>query len=140
MTETAITGPDAKLWTAQIAGRVITPGNGAAFFVPSGQGVTLQEMILDMPTPTAAIYRFRFISPAIARGTGTMDFETSIADMQHLCDSHALKNIATPGPDKVQVIISFADKPVPFGETNPEVTQFIVAFSVSDGHCMLEPF
>ena len=140
MTETAITRPDAKLWSAQVAGRVITPGDATAFTVPSGQVVTLQEMILDMPSAETAIYRFRYIAPAISRSSGTLDFEASIADMQHLCDAYAMPNIASRSPEKVQVIISFADMPVPFGETNPEVTQFIVAFSVKDGHCMLEPF
>lgn len=69
-----------------------------------------------------------------------MDFEASIGDMQHLCDTYARHIMAAPLPASVQVIISFADMPVPFGETNPEVTQFFVAFSLKDGLCMLEPF
>lgn len=140
MTETLTHKTDATVWAAQAQGRVITPGDGTALSVPSGQGVMLYETILDMPSPDAAIYRFRYLAPAISRSGGTMDFEASIADMQHLCDTYALQNMTAPLPASLQVIISFADLPVPFGETNPEVTQFFVAFSVKDGLCHLEPF
>ena len=140
MTETIIPRPDAKMWSAQAEGRVITPGDGAALIVPSGQGVSLHELIVDAPSPNTVIYRFRYLAPAIAREGGTMDFEASIADMQHLCEVHAVTQMAEPAAAKVQVIISFADMPVPFGETNPEVTQFFVAFTYKDGLCILEPF
>lgn len=140
MTETLIPALDTTLWTAQVPARVVTPGDGRALVVPSGQAVTLHDVILDMPSPDAAIYRFRYLAPAIARTGGTMDFEASIGDMQHLCDTYARHIMAAPLPASVQVIISFADMPVPFGETNPEVTQFFVAFSLKDGLCMLEPF
>lgn len=116
------------------------PALADGLVVPSGQPVILQETIIDQPTADAAIYRFRYLAPAIARSTGTMGFEASIADMQHLCDTEALQNMAAPLPATVQVIISFADMPVPFGETNPDVTQFFVAFSIKDGLCTLEPF
>lgn len=140
MTETLIHPADTTLWTAQAQGRFITPGDGAVVAVPSGQRVTLQEVIADTPSPDAAIYRFRYLAPAIARAGGTMDFATSIGDMQHLCETYALQNMAAPLPAKVQVIVSFADMPVPFGETNPTVTQFFVAFSIEDSLCILEPF
>lgn len=140
MIDTVISSDDVSLWAVQAQGRVVTPGDGAAVAVPSGQGVSLFEVILDTPSPDAAIYRFRYLAPAIARDGGTMTFESSIGDMQHLCETYALQQLATPLPAAVQVIISFADMPVPFGETNPEVTQFFVAFSIKDGQCVLEPF
>jgi hypothetical protein len=125
---------------AQTEGRVTLPGSDEAFVVPSGQAVTLQDVIVDQPSPAAAIYRFRFLAPAIARGGGTMDFEASIADMQHLCDSYAMQQIMPPMPAASQVIIAFSDMALPFGETNPAVTQFFLAFSLKDGLCVLEPF
>lgn len=140
MTETLIPAPDTTFWTAQVPGRVVTPGDDTPLVVPSGQGVMLHDVILDMPSPDTGIYRFRYLAPAIARTGGTMDFEASIGDMQHLCDTYALQNMAAPLPASVQVIVSFADRAVPFGDTNPEATQFFVAFSVKDGLCMLEPF
>lgn len=140
MTTILIHAPDTTLWAAQVTGRMVMPGDGAALAVPSGQGVTLQEVIADTPSPDTAIYRFRYLAPAIARNGGTMDFAASIGDMQHLCETYAVQNMAAPVPAAVQVIISFADMPVPFGETNPEATQFFVAFNIKDGACILEPF
>ena len=124
----------------QAQGRVTLPGSDAAFVVPSGQAVTLQEVIVDQPTQDTAIYRFRFLAPAIARDGGTMDFEGSIADMKQLCDTYAVQQIMPPMPLASQVIIAFSDMVLPFGETNPEATQFFMAFSLVDGACVLEPY
>ena len=133
-------GPATQLWAAQTESRVTLPGRDDAFAVPSGQGVTLQEVIVDQPSAGAAIYRFRFLAPAIARIGGTMDFEGSVGDMQHLCAGYAVQQIMAPLPAASQVIIAFSDMPLPFGETNPEATQFFMAFSLVDGLCVLEPY
>jgi Family of unknown function (DUF6497) len=140
MTDTLTTPQDRRLWPAQAQGRVTLPGDDTPLVVPSGQGVTLHEVIVDTPTPDAAIFRFRYLAPAIARSGGTMDFESSISDMQGLCETHALARLTTPLREHVQVIISFADIAVPFGETNPEATQFFMAFDIKDGQCILEPY
>lgn len=108
--------------------------------VPSGQAMTLQDVIIDTPSPTAAIYRFRYLAPAIARNGGTMNFQTSIDDMQALCDGYALKQLAPPLPVSVQIVVSLADREMPFGETDPEATQFFMSFQIKDGQCILEPF
>lgn len=125
---------------AQTQGRTILPGSDDAFVVPSGQAVTLHEVIVDQPSADMAIYRFRYLTPAIAREGGTMSFEASIADMQHLCDSYAMQQIMPPMPMATQVIIAFSDVALPFGETNPDATQFFMAFEIKDGLCVLEPF
>jgi Family of unknown function (DUF6497) len=140
MTDSLTPQPDTTLWAAQTQARTILPGSDEPVVVPSGQGVTLHEVIVDAPSPDAAIYRFRYLTPAIARNGGTMSFDTSIDDMQHLCDTHALPRLTAPLPAKTEVIISFADIAVPFGETNPDATQFFVAFNIKDGLCILEPF
>jgi hypothetical protein len=140
MTETLIPKPDATVWAAQAQGHTVLPGSDDPVAVPSGQAVTLHQIIVDALSPDAAIYRFRYLAPAIARDGGTMNFDTSIDDMQHLCDTFALPRLTTPLPGKLEVVISFADMAVPFGETNPEATQFFVAFNIKDGLCILEPF
>ena len=140
MTDTQINLQDSRLWAVQTPGRVILPGNDTPLLVPSGQAVRLHEVIVDSQSPDAAIFRFRYLAPAIARNGGTMDFEASINDMQGLCNAHALSRLTTPLPPNVQVIISFADVAVPFGETNPDATQFFMAFDIKDGQCILEPF
>ena len=128
------------LITVDTPGRITLPGSDEAFVVPSGQAVTLHEVIVDQPAPGAVIYRFRFLAPAITRDGGTMDFEASIADMQQLCDTYAVQHLTAPLPETVQVIIAFSDKILPFGETDPDTTQFFMPFAIENGVCVLEPF
>ncbi len=131
---------ETRVWAAQTQGRVTLPGNDAAVIVPSGQAVTLQDVIVDAPSPDMAIYRFRYLAPAIARDGGTMSFEASIDDMQALCEGPALGQLTTALPASVQVIISLADMAMPFGDANPDATQFFMSFQIKDGECVLEPY
>ncbi len=108
--------------------------------VPSGQDVRFVEMVSDTQGPEGLTYRFRFIAPAIARDGGTVDAEAALADMQALCDSFALDRIAVTGPQPSQVIISLADRDVPFGEPSPDATQFFEAFHPEDGACVWDGF
>jgi hypothetical protein len=118
---------------------VVEPGDGARIEVPSGQEITLQDVIWNAPGPNGLALRFRFLAPGIAPGGG-VDFETAAADMQHLCDAYALPRIADQGPHPEEVIISLSDVPVPFGETAPEATQFFESFRIEDGVCVWEMF
>ncbi|WP_323042633.1 DUF6497 family protein [Gemmobacter sp.] len=109
--------------------------------VPSGQPVTLQDVILNEPGPAGLTARFRFVAPQIARIGGSIDFDTAAADMDHLCATYALPRIeTTTGPRPAQVVISFADRPVEFGVITPEATQFFEAYSIADGTCVWEAF
>jgi hypothetical protein len=115
-------------------------GTPSAIKAPSGQVVTLQEVIWNAPGPEGLTTRFRFVAPAIAEAGGTVDTETALADMLWLCQNYALPRIAQPGPMPSQIVISLADAPVPFGEARPEVTQLFEAFSLQDGQCIWEAF
>jgi hypothetical protein len=117
----------------------VEPGDGTAIAVPSGQVVTLQDVIWNAPGPDGMALRFRFVAPGIAPGGG-VDLETASADMQHLCDSYALPRVADQGPLPEQVIISLSDVPVPFGEAAPEATQFFESYRIEDGLCVWEMF
>jgi hypothetical protein len=108
--------------------------------VPSGQVVTLQEVIWNAPGPDGLTTRFRFVAPAIAETGGTVDTETALQDMLWLCQNFALPRIAQPGPMPAQIVISLADAAVPFGEAHPEVTQLFEAYSLQDGQCVWEVF
>lgn len=108
--------------------------------VPSGQSVTLLDVIRDAPGPGGTALRFRFVAPAIARAGGTVNFDTAISDMLHLCQNYALPRLAEFGPAPGQVIISLSDVAVPFGAAAPEATQFFESFSIADGDCIWEPF
>jgi hypothetical protein len=108
--------------------------------LPSGQTVTLQDVVWNVPGPEGLTSRFRFIAPAIAASGGTVDFETAAADMLWLCQNYALPRVADPGPQPSQIVISLSDIPVPFGEANPVATQFFEAYTLEDGACQWSVF
>ena len=118
----------------------IIPGGTEPIAVPSGQSVTLQDVIWNAPGPMGVVARFRFVAPAIARDGGSVDFETASADMAALCQSYALARLAEFGPTPSQVIISLADRALPFGEPAPEATQFFEAYTVDADTCIWEAF
>lgn len=111
-----------------------------AIAVPSGQMVTLQETIWGAPGPDGLTQRFLFVAPAIAFDGGSVDFETAAADMLYLCETYALPRIARDGPKVAQIIISLSDRPVPFGQSAPEATQFFEAYSFEGDSCIWEVF
>jgi hypothetical protein len=109
--------------------------------VPSGQPVTLQDVIWNEPGPAGLTARFRFIAPEIDRDRGSIDFDTAAADMDYLCDTYALPRLDTiTGPRPAQVVISLSDRPVEFGVITPEATQFFEAYSIGPDGCVWEAF
>jgi hypothetical protein len=116
------------------------PGD-ASIPVPSGQTVTLMETIWNERGPNGLAIRFRFLAPAITRGTGTITPDQAEADMLALCRDYALSRIGdATGPEPAQIIISLSDRPVPFGESHPEATQFFDSFDLVDGDCVWSLF
>jgi Family of unknown function (DUF6497) len=107
--------------------------------VPSGQPVTLIDVVLDEPGPAGNTMRFRFLAPEIAPDA-SITFDVAVIDMAALCDSYALPraNEATPVPD--QIVISLADRIVPFGQTDPAATQYFEAYRIEDGACVWDMF
>jgi len=125
--------------TGAAEGGAVLVKAGETIVVPSGQQVTLQDVIWNEPGPSGLTFRFRFIAPQIAQG-GTIDPETASADMAALCQNFALPRIDPNGPQPAQIIISLSDQPVPFGEVLPDVTQFFEAYRVENGTCIWEMF
>lgn len=121
-------------------GAQVTPGDGVPIAVPSGQLVTLQDVIWNVPGPEGLTLRFRFVAPQIARQGGTVDYATATGDMLHLCQTYALPQVSALGPMPTQIIISLSDRALPFGEAAPEATQFFEAFGIQDGTCIWEMF
>jgi hypothetical protein len=117
----------------------VIPGDGIAVEVPSGQSVTLQEVVWNAPGTDGLATRFLFVAPAIAPGGG-IDFDTASGDMQHLCDAFALPRVKDNTPPPKQIVISLSDRPVPFGQSAPEATQFFESYSIDDGVCTWEMF
>jgi Family of unknown function (DUF6497) len=121
----------------QDTGAQAAPGDDTLIPVPSGQAVTLQEVVWNAPGPDGLTLRFRFVAPAIAPG-GVLDFEAASADMQALCETYAIPRLTDFGPQVQQIVISLADRAVVFGATEPDATQFFEAYRVEDGACIWE--
>jgi hypothetical protein len=141
MTQSPSSFPKAARYLSAAAAGLVT--TAAATFaadditVPSGLPLTLHEVITNQPGQ-GLTYRFRFISPDIARGQ--TDYETVEADMAHLCRTIALAHIPNTGPIPNRIVISIADRETTFGSPDPIVTQFFEAYSIEDDACIWEPF
>lgn len=103
--------------------------------VPSGQPVELQEVRED-ETAGALWLRFRFVAPHI----GDLDPTAETADMDHLCDTVALPYLAETGIEAERLVISMAERAVPFGEATPDTTQYFEIYRAENGACIWEGF
>ena len=125
---------------AQGAGDVVVaPDDAVPIDVPSGQPVTPIDVITDLAGPSGLTVRFRFLSPEIAPGA-SIDAETAAVDMAAICETYALPRVLDADPLPAQVIISLADRVVPFGQSDPDATQFFEAYRIENGHCLWEMF
>lgn len=106
--------------------------------VPSGQAVTLAEVLLDEASgqPGQTLARFRFLAPEIARETGTVSYEAAAPDMDHLCDTLVLPYLAQHGLAPARVVISLSDRMIPFGAQDPAATQFFEAYRPEAAGCI----
>jgi hypothetical protein len=119
---------------------VVIPVEDTAFVdVPSGQPVTLIDTVLNEPGPAGVTIRYRFLAPEIAPGA-SISFETAVIDIAALCDSYALPRLTDTDPAPDQIIISLSDRVVPFGQTDPEATQYFEAYRIENGTCVWELF
>ena len=106
--------------------------------VPSGQPVTLLEVIQEDQGETGLTMRFRFVAPGIARKGGSISFDQAEADMMYLCEVFALDWIDKSALQPQQIIVSLSDQPIEFGEPDPEITQFFEAFHRNGHTCEWE--
>lgn len=123
--------------TVGTLGQKMTEGS---FVVPSGQDITLLEVVMDDTGPQGLTARFRFLAPAISRDGGTIGFDVASLDMEALCRSVAIPALAKSGGAPAQVIIALSDRPVPFGESDPEATQYFEAYKLVGDDCIWEAF
>jgi hypothetical protein len=105
--------------------------------VPSGQSVTLLDVVLNAPGPAGAAARFRFVAPGI--GNGSVDFDTAVTDMAALCQTYALPRVKSTVPQPQQIIISLSAAPVEFG-AQTDVVQFFEAYRIEGDTCIWEVF
>ena len=108
-----------------------------AFDVPSGQDVTLQEVLVDTVGAETWL-RFRFVAPGISRDTNGIDLDAATQDMAHLCTTLALPYIAEYALTGDMIVISLSDRETEFGTADPDATQFFEAYHPVDNTCIWE--
>ncbi len=108
--------------------------DGAALAVPSGRDVAFLDVVTNAPGPDGAAARFRFVAPGARKG------DDWSGDMQALCESYALPRTDGMVPAPQQIIISIADRPLPFGEAVPEAVQFFESYRIEGTACIWEMF
>ena len=101
--------------------------------VPSGRQVSLQEVRLD-DTPGALWARFRFLAPELGKAA------TVSEDIDDLCENFVLPYLAAHDLTPERVVISLADRVVPFGESDPDATQVFEAYRPEKIRCIWEGF
>jgi hypothetical protein len=116
---------------------IASPVMAQEIAAPSGQTVTLFDVILEAETDTA---RFRFLAPAIGPDGGARPFEEVQVDFQWLCDLVALPALASNDWQVDHVVISMSDSEIAFGATDPEVVQYFEGFRIESGTCIVEIF
>ena len=107
--------------------------------VPSGQSVTLNEVLVDTVGDQSWL-RFRFVAPQIARDGGDVSYAQAEADFAHLCETVALPYLDEYALQPDKIVISLMDRMVAFGTSDPEATQFFEAFRPRDGSCLWEEY
>ncbi|MDN5786042.1 DUF6497 family protein [Pseudorhodobacter sp.] len=114
-----------------------TAADGTPVAVPSGQALSLQDVIWEDDSGDGSLLRARFVAPQIARGQGGLDEETVQVDMQFLCESFVLTRLPK-NRVPAHVIISLSDRALPFGEADPEATQLFESYAIDKGACIWE--
>lgn len=129
-----------KQWWVRGCAIVLLPGSVAwADAVPSGQPVTLTEVLIDEVNAESWL-RFRFLAPQIARAGGAVSYADAEADFAHLCETVARPYLVEFDLSPEIVVITLMDRPVPFGEADEAATQFIEAFRMDGETCVWEAF
>lgn len=113
---------------------LLTATSALALDVPSGQPVTLQEVLIDEVGGETWL-RFRFVAPDVA---GNEDYEATAQDMMHLCENLALPYIAEYALSGDVIVVSLADRETEFGVANPQATQLFEAFRADGTACIWE--
>ncbi len=107
--------------------------------VPSGQSITLHEVLVDAQTDQTWL-RFRFLAPQIGRGEGQVPYEIAGEDMLHLCDTLAVPYMAEYALTADKIVISFMDRITEFGQPDPDATQYFESFRTENGACIWDEF
>ncbi len=108
--------------------------------VPSGLSPQLFEQLLDVKPDGMFTYaRFRFLVPELAQGK-VPGFDVLAEDFAVLCSQYALPLVANSTDPVDRIVISYSDREVEFGASDPDARQFFEQFTLKDGTCIWENF
>ncbi|WP_245873146.1 DUF6497 family protein [Albidovulum inexpectatum] len=127
-------------WVIGLGLCVVSAGSAGAteerVVTPSGLNAELFEVIRSSPGTQGLTIRFRFVAPKLP----SIGVVQALSDMEWLCETYAVPRLPSIGPSPAQVVISLSDRPLPFGETDPQATQYFDAFTIDREECRWEPF
>jgi hypothetical protein len=127
----SLTAPRAEAFTDTL------PVSVRGLSVPSGQELELYEVLIDEVGPETWV-RFRFLAPMIGQGADPRSFADVEGDFERLCTSVVLPYLDEYALTADAVVVSMLSRPVAFGVSDPEATQYVEVFRVSSGTCVWE--
>ena len=80
----------------------------------------------------------RYLAPAIAREGGTLGYDDVALEMDALCNGQALATARAHESPVDQIVITLMDRVVERGQPDPEATQFIASYLVTEAGCEWE--
>ena len=107
--------------------------------LPSGQSVMLDAVLIDTVGGENWL-RFRFLAPQIARGSDDVSYNEASDDFVYLCENVARPYLIDQSLSADVIVISMMDRPVVFGTSDPNATQFFEAFRIKEDSCEMDIF
>lgn len=123
-------------FVALLAVATTVRGQEGAPTVPSGLDLTLYELILENQYDGQIWARYRFVAPDLEQA----DFDRVAGDFPEICASFALPELDARGTHPEMIVLSYANRPIPFGEAAPDAVQFVESFRVDQGSCIWEVY
>jgi len=127
-----------RQWVRGCLTLIFTATMAAAQDVPSGQPVTLDEVLIEAVGAEDWL-RFRFLAPGLTPEVAR-DFATLQADIDTLCTEVALPYLQEFALAPDVLVISLMDRPVPFGAAAPDALQVFEMYRVESGACLWQEF
>ena len=108
--------------------------------LPSGLAPQLLEAFVEVKPDGEMTYaRFRFVVPEIGQ-EGAPNYDVLAQDFSVLCTHYALPQLSEQPEPIDRIVVSYSDRAVEFGQSDPEATQFFELFSLKDGACIWEQY
>ncbi|MEL7115338.1 MAG: DUF6497 family protein [Pseudomonadota bacterium] len=116
------------------------PAGAETLTLQMGESATLLERFQDPDGPAGPVVRYRFVAPGLAGLERALTVEEIAQEMDMLCATVVLPEVAAVPDLPDEVVITLMDRPVAFGTPAPDATQYFEAYRIVDGTCVWEGF